>query len=145
MAQAHQAARTSFSIEGMSCASCVARIEKAIRAVPGVADVAVNLATNRADVTFSGAPNSDAVAAAVRKAGYSAQPATEAGHSAHDHHADDIVSLTQSVIDAATLTVPLVIMAMGPDLVPRFGIFVYENIGLQTWHILEWALASLVL
>jgi heavy metal translocating P-type ATPase len=138
-------ARTSFSIEGMSCASCVARIEKAIRAVPGVSDVAVNLATNRADVTFSGAPDADAIAAAVRKAGYGARPIAEAQHSVHDHHADDIGSLTQSFIDAASLTVPLVVMAMGPDLFPHFGIFVYERIGLQTWHILEWALASLVL
>ena len=54
----------------MSCASCVSRIEKAIRAVPGVDHVAVNLATERAAVHFSGAPNGEAVAAAVRKAGY---------------------------------------------------------------------------
>jgi copper chaperone CopZ len=38
-------------VEGMTCASCVARVERAIRAVPGVADVAVNLATERARVT----------------------------------------------------------------------------------------------
>jgi Cu+-exporting ATPase len=63
-------AQTSLMIEGMSCASCVARIEKAIRAVPGVADVAVNLATERADVHFAGAPNIDAVATAIRTAGY---------------------------------------------------------------------------
>ncbi len=50
----HQGASVSLMIEGMSCASCVARIEKAIRAVPGVSDVAVNLATERAEVHFSG-------------------------------------------------------------------------------------------
>lgn len=63
-------ARVTLAIEGMSCASCVARIEKAIRAVPGVADVAVNLATERADVGFDGTLDVEAVAAAVRKAGY---------------------------------------------------------------------------
>lgn len=57
-------------IEGMSCASCVARVEKAIRAVPGVTDASVNLATERAEVHFSGPPNVDAVATAIRNAGY---------------------------------------------------------------------------
>src|SRR3546814_17535607 len=39
-------------IEGMTCASCVGRVERAIRQVPGVVDVSVNLATERAEVTF---------------------------------------------------------------------------------------------
>ncbi|MDO9486965.1 MAG: heavy metal translocating P-type ATPase [Sphingomonadaceae bacterium] len=58
-------------IEGMTCASCVGRIERAIRAVPGVADVSVNLATERAEVHFEeGSANAGAVAEAVSKAGY---------------------------------------------------------------------------
>ncbi len=60
----------SFPIEGMTCASCVRRVEKAIAGLPGVAAVAVNLATERADVTFSGAPDAEAVAAAIRRVGY---------------------------------------------------------------------------
>ncbi|MDQ8757370.1 heavy metal translocating P-type ATPase [Sphingosinicella sp. LHD-64] len=64
-------------IEGMSCASCVGRIENAIRQVPGVADVSVNLATERAKVTFEeGRAQTAAVAEAVRKAGYT--PKSEA-------------------------------------------------------------------
>ena len=63
-----------FDIEGMSCASCVARVERSIRAVPGVGEVSVNLATERASVRP--APGADldasAVEAAVRAAGYSA-------------------------------------------------------------------------
>ncbi len=39
-----------FQIEGMTCASCVARVEKAIRAVTDVASASVNLATERLDV-----------------------------------------------------------------------------------------------
>ncbi len=42
----------SFPIKGMSCASCVARVEKAIRDAPGVASASVNLATERAEVGF---------------------------------------------------------------------------------------------
>jgi Cu+-exporting ATPase len=65
-----------FDIEGMSCASCVARVERSIRAVPGVGDVTVNLATERASVAV--APGSTvvpgAVEAAVKAAGYAATP-----------------------------------------------------------------------
>src|SRR3546814_11783734 len=58
-------------IEGMTCASCVGRVERAIRQVPGVVDVSVNLATERAEVTFQEASaDIGGVADAVFKAGY---------------------------------------------------------------------------
>jgi P-type Cu+ transporter len=58
-------------VEGMTCASCVGRVERAIRQVPGVADVSVNLATERAEVSFdSGQGSSAAVADAIFEAGY---------------------------------------------------------------------------
>ena len=61
----------SLAIEGMTCASCVGRVEQAIRSVPGVDDVTVNLATERASVRFApGVADPTAVAAAVAKAGY---------------------------------------------------------------------------
>lgn len=60
-----------LSIEGMTCASCVGRVERAIRRLPGVAEVSVNLATERAGVTFrDGHRNAGAVADAIFKAGY---------------------------------------------------------------------------
>ena len=63
-------------IEGMTCASCVGRVERAIRAVPGVADVSVNLATERAAVIFeSGRRDARAVSDAIFRAGY--MPGTE--------------------------------------------------------------------
>lgn len=58
-------------IEGMTCASCVGRVERAIAQVPGVTGVSVNLATERAEVRFDdGRPSPAAVADAVAKAGY---------------------------------------------------------------------------
>ncbi len=71
-AASKQAAGFSLGIEGMSCASCVTRVEKAISAAPGVASASVNLATQRAEVVFSGAPDIAAVVAAIGKAGYGA-------------------------------------------------------------------------
>ncbi len=62
--------RIRLPVEGMTCASCVGRVERAIRAVPGVAGANVNLATERAVVTFSGAPDPQAVVGAIAKTGY---------------------------------------------------------------------------
>lgn len=63
--------RIDLGIEGMTCASCVGRIERAIRSVPGVAEVAVNLGSEHAQVTFANAKaDIEAVAAAIEKAGY---------------------------------------------------------------------------
>ncbi|MFO8151848.1 heavy metal translocating P-type ATPase [Thioalkalivibrio sp.] len=56
-------------VVGMSCASCVARVEDAIRSVPGVVAANVNLATGKASVELDGADPA-AVVAAVEKAGY---------------------------------------------------------------------------
>jgi len=64
-----------FAVRGMTCASCVARVEKAIRKVPGVASVSVSLATEKA-VVIGDAPL-DAVFAAVEKIGYHALPLKE--------------------------------------------------------------------
>ena len=58
-------------IEGMTCASCVGRVERAIRQVPGVADVSVNLATERAEIRFEDSRgDAGAVAQAIVEAGY---------------------------------------------------------------------------
>ncbi|MCV0440541.1 MAG: heavy metal translocating P-type ATPase [Hydrogenophaga sp.] len=62
-----------FPIEGMTCASCVTRVEKALKAVAGVSEVSVNLATERATVRAAGTAMG-ALVAAVEKAGYHAAP-----------------------------------------------------------------------
>ncbi len=60
----------SMGIDGLRCASCVAKAEKAIRSVPGVASASVNLAALRAEIEFSGTPDVAGVAAEIRKAGF---------------------------------------------------------------------------
>jgi len=60
-----------LDVEGMTCASCVRRVERSLTKVPGVASVAVNLATERAAVSFNEATASrDDLTAAIEKAGY---------------------------------------------------------------------------
>ncbi|MBQ1947681.1 MAG: heavy-metal-associated domain-containing protein, partial [Clostridia bacterium] len=59
-----------FSVSGMSCAACSSRVEKAVRAVPGVASVSVSLLTN--SMTVEGSASSEEIVLAVQKAGYQA-------------------------------------------------------------------------
>lgn len=98
-----------FSIGGMTCASCVGRVEQAISRLPGVTKVAVNLATEEAHVQFvAGSLTTAQIAAAVQKAGYDAtpkvaniKPAQKKGHEgAH-------------VIVATLLMLPLVLPMLG--------------------------------
>ncbi|MGR5066736.1 cation transporter, partial [Photobacterium sp. DNB22_13_2] len=61
-----------LAIGGMTCASCVGRVEKALKAVPGVTEAVVNLATERA--TVRGVASVQDLIAAVDKVGYEASP-----------------------------------------------------------------------
>ena len=100
-----------LQVEGMTCASCVGRVEKALRRVPGVTDVAVNLATERAHVVATeGATNAAALAAVVSRAGYSAAPVQEATSDAaaagsNARHRRELLHL----IFAALLSTPLLL------------------------------------
>ena len=61
-----------YTVTGMSCAACQARVEKAVAGVPGVTGVSVSLLTNSMGVEGEAAP--EAVIRAVEKAGYGASP-----------------------------------------------------------------------
>jgi Cu+-exporting ATPase len=118
-----------LAIEGMTCASCVLRIEKALKATPGVTDVAVNLATDKARVSYDDKfASKEDLLKAVAKAGYVAKLPAEPKIS-HDHNhmmmdddgGDKATALQRQkdrVILAAMLSVPLII----PMLASLFGI-----------------------
>ena len=65
-----------LAIGGMTCASCVGRVEKALKAVPGVEVASVNLATERAEVSFGAPADRGALVAAVEGAGYAVPSST---------------------------------------------------------------------
>jgi Cu+-exporting ATPase len=124
-----------FTIEGMTCASCVGRVERALKAVPGVLDASVNLATGRASVRHvTGLADAATIAAAVRTAGYAATPLSSAGD-ASDREAEtrarELAGLRRSLIVASLLTLPVFVLAMVP--------------GLGSHPLIEFALATLVL
>ena len=66
-----------FSVTGMTCAACSARVERAVAAVPGVAECSVSLLTN--EMSVAGNATDEAIVAAVEKAGYGAAPQLESG------------------------------------------------------------------
>jgi Cu+-exporting ATPase len=108
-----------FAIGGMTCASCVRRVEKALAKVPGVEQVSVNLATEKATVHAEPSVSRDQLLAAVTKAGYEAtfiEP--EAAPVAAPAHTGELVA----VIVSALLTLPLVLPMLGLDL--HFGVWV---------------------
>jgi len=111
-----------FDIRGMTCASCVARVEKALRAVPGVVDASVNLATEKASVRGVDV-QPDAIAAAVVKAGYEASRVDAAHASAPALQAAQGARATRlpswwPVAAATALSLPLA----APMLLQLFGI-----------------------
>lgn len=100
-----------LDIRGMTCASCVARLEKVLRKVPGVIEASVNLATEKARIDSFGVPVSDLVAA-VRRAGFDAaelRPAATADQAAARHPLPDWWPVAVS----ALLTLPLALPMLG--------------------------------
>jgi Cu+-exporting ATPase len=71
-------ASSELDIQGMTCASCALRVEKALAKVPGVARATVNLATEKATIDADASVAVDTLVNAVRKAGYDAQPLNDA-------------------------------------------------------------------
>lgn len=112
-----------LAIGGMTCASCVRRVERGIAKLSGVVDVAVNLASATARVRFlPQTVQQEAIAQAVSQAGYQPRDRvqeTVAGEPAQDTEA---ASLRRDVLFAAALTVPLVLVAMGRMLPGSSGV-----------------------
>jgi Cu+-exporting ATPase len=138
-----------LAIEGMTCASCVKRVEKALTRVPGVAQAQVNLATERARVAFDPtAADTQALVDAVGKIGYEARAiAAEDDHAERQAEARDAEArrLKQAFGISLALTLPVFVLEMGSHLIPAMHHWVLANIGRQNSWLLQFALTTLVL
>ena len=106
-------------VEGMSCASCVARVEKALKAVDGVSGAAVNLATEKVTVAFDPARVTvGRLQEAVAGSGYTLLPPLEAAGTGSDGAADEARSketlrrLRREFILSAVLAAPVMALSM---------------------------------
>lgn len=117
---------TDLTIKGMMCASCVARVEKAISNVEGVSEVAVNFATHTATVHHEERVSEKSIADAIEKTGFHVVPdegdtpehdhegGGESDHSQHMNVESEKVlrSIKRELIAAAALTIPIVAISM---------------------------------
>lgn len=137
----------SLLIEGMTCASCVARVEKGIKAVPGVTDATVNLATERA--TVRGTASAEAVIAAIEKTGYKARPIETAGQGEDDSEEKKRGRARQAEARSDSRqragATPVFVLEMGSHLIPGMHEWVIKTIGLQQSWYWQFALTLLVL
>ncbi|MFC4016218.1 heavy metal translocating P-type ATPase, partial [Nonomuraea purpurea] len=105
-----------LSIGGMTCASCVNRIERKLNKLDGVS-ATVNYATEKAKVTFPDGVDPQQLISEVEKAGYTAAlPAPPAQDGAGAEPEDELRPLRQRLITSLVLSVPVVAMAMIPPL-----------------------------
>jgi len=116
--------RTTLALDGMTCASCAARIESTLNKLDGV-EATVNFATETAAVTYDPVQVEPArLVEAVEKIGYHAQPKDAGGH---DHERD---AAPAALVVALALSLPLVLMAMAAPL--RFAGWEWLSLALAT-------------
>ena len=142
-----------LAIKGMTCASCVLRVEKALKGVPGVALASVNLATHRASLSFTPSVNDphlliDALVSASEKAGYEASYIDGAKSTEDDLAAEEMretEGLNRSFIAALILTLPVFILEMGAHIFPAIHQLIHASIGMQRSWWLQALLTTLIL
>lgn len=114
-------AQTELKIEGMTCASCVRRVEKALTKVSGVEGATVNFATHQATIQHGADVSAEALVQAVDSAGYRAKPVEDihAHHSASEHaehlkaeSAGELAKMKVNLSLSLALTIPLVAISM---------------------------------
>jgi Cu+-exporting ATPase len=138
-----------LGVGGMTCASCVAHVEKALRATPGVIEASVNLATERAQVRALVGPDTiGRLWRAVSEAGYEPRP-IDKGQGAVDRERAardaEMQSLLTRLILSAVLTAPVFALEMGSHSMPMFHHWAMAHIGRETMQQISFLFASMVL
>lgn len=135
-----------LQIEGMTCASCVARVERALKTVSGVTYASVNLATERAHVIGQADPA--ALIRAIEDAGYYARLAVSAADLSEEvtlRKAAEESALRRDLRIAAALSLPVFLLEMGSHLFTWVHMAVMNTIGMQNSWYLQFALTTAVL
>lgn len=134
-----------LSIDGMTCASCVARVEKALKKVSGVEQANVNLATERAWIQPNATVSSQDLIRAIQKAGYDAKLLQHDANEQHDKKNLEQQQLKRDLVISLILALPVFILEMGSHMIPAFHMWVMHNIGQQQSWLIQFALTTLVL
>ncbi len=109
-----------FQIEGMTCSSCVATVERTLRRIPGIS-ASVNFASETAHIMAPAELNPKVVIAAVKSAGYKAKIVSDSSQLAlHNRHS------ATSLFFAAFFTIPLIIISMTTAWHPRIDAWIIQ-------------------
>src|SRR5687767_12500103 len=105
-----QMVRETFDVKGMTCAACAARVQKALSATPGVTEVGVNLAMNKATIAHDPSVEAARLAEAVDAAGYElvTEPAPDPDGAAPASDATATAGAGRRVVLAAIFGIPVV-------------------------------------
>lgn len=133
------------SIEGMTCASCVGRVERALKKVGGVQQANVNLATEQAWVQGNTQINSGDLIQAIKKAGYHAKQVEQNKSEQKDKKATEQQQLKRDLIISLILAAPVFVLEMGSHMMSTFHSWVMHNIGTQPSWLIQCVLTTLVL
>jgi Cu+-exporting ATPase len=135
-----------LDIENMSCASCVGRVEKALKTGAGVLDASVNLASETALVRYAVGVTSPAeIAEIATQAGYPAKAEMQDHADKTDRKAQEIATLGRLTLLAAILALPVFTIEMGGHISTALQGFVNNTIGIQNSRLLQFALTTIVL
>ncbi|HMM08132.1 MAG TPA: heavy metal translocating P-type ATPase, partial [Paracoccus solventivorans] len=134
---------TRLSVEGMTCASCTGRVERALLALPGVTEAVANLATRSVTVTHAPGISPQALAGTVTRAGYKASAPEDVPDAPPPE--DEAGAMRRRMILAAALTLPVFIAEMGGHAYPPFHHWLMSAVGTQPLWILQFLLTLAVL
>jgi Cu+-exporting ATPase len=107
--------KSTFTVSGMSCASCVARVEKAIMNVPGVISASVNLANGRATVSYLEDVSLSSIKQAVEDAGFDVEAEVAVPQDVIDTADHEVKKLRNALIMAAVLGIAILILGFLPS------------------------------
>ena len=140
---AHAPEEARFGVQGMTCAACVARVERTLKKLPGVQDATVNLATEKATVAFEpDLVSLDDLHSAIKTAGYEPQTLDGDQKAAETSGSTDEDGLLRDLRFAALFTIPLIILSMGPMVIPRMHSAMLRLAPETAWSWLQLLLAT---
>jgi heavy metal translocating P-type ATPase len=135
-----------FEVERMTCGSCIARVEAALTAQPGVLRASANLTTGRAQADVLDAADAPALAEALTAAGYPAKVLTStAPPDPQARQAAEAKALSRHFWLALALTLPVFVVEMGGHLVPAFHHWMMGLVGQTPLWLAQFVLATAVL
>jgi P-type Cu+ transporter len=138
-----------IGVGGMTCASCVSRVERALEKLPGVLDASVNLATERATIHYLPAMHSpQEFAQAIKEAGYEPRflevDADDVDREADLRHTS-LLAMRRDLAWAVTLTIPILILSMGQGFIPGLATLLQAIASTGFWDWSEAIMTTLVL